>query len=348
MTRSRREPSGTRILEQTLDRLGRILLVRPDDAGRAALDPAGAVQARNGRSVLVEDAPLGVRDRAALARRTAPQALRRRGSRRCGRRSRTGSLRARRSRPHEPILDRPARGRLRTISTPSTRSSPRIATGEARNRSRTTRGLPAGSRDANSRRISTFRWTTFDAASSSASLTGSSSSSAGSTTTSAPASSPSSPSSVDVHAAWTGPRRPSTTISRMPDETIASIAASVVSVGASSSPRQREHPRDVEGDVAVPDDDRALVGEVELEVLEVGVAVVPGDELGRRPRSGKVFARNAQSPVGLRADRVDDRVVERRELVVRDVAPDLHVAEEAKARPSGDLLERRETVFSCG
>ena len=105
-------------------------------------------------------------------------------------------------------------------------------------------------------------------------------------------------------------------------------------------PGQREHPRDVEGDVAVPDDDRALVREVELEVLEVGVAVVPGDELGGRPRAGKVLAGDAEAPIGLRADRVDHGVVERRELVVRDVASDLHVAEEAKARTRGDLLER--------
>ncbi len=80
-----------------------------------------------------------------------------------------------------------------------------------------------------------LRRTTFEAASSSDSLAGSSSSSAGSTTTSAPASSPISPSSVDVHAAWTGPRRPRTTISRMRDAQIASIARSVVSVGDSSS-----------------------------------------------------------------------------------------------------------------
>ncbi len=52
---------------------------------------------------------------------------------------------------------------------------------------------------------------------------------------SAPARSPISPSSVDVHAACTGPRRPRTTISRIPEPTIASIAWSVVSVGASSS-----------------------------------------------------------------------------------------------------------------
>jgi hypothetical protein len=45
-------------------------------------------------------------------------------------------------------------------------------------------------------------------------------------------------------------------------------------------------------------------------------------------------------PVGLGADRVDDRVVESIELRLRDVPPDLHVAEEAEAGPLGDSLER--------
>src|SRR5579884_2666606 len=73
--------------------------------------------------------------------------------------------------------------------------------------------------------------------------------------------------------------------------------------------REREHPRDVERDVSVPDHDCTLDREVELERLEVGMAVVPGDELGRRPRSRQVLARDPHPPVGLRADGVDDRVV---------------------------------------
>ena len=46
-------------------------------------------------------------------------------------------------------------------------------------------------------------------------------------------------------------------------------------------------------------------------LLEVGMAVVPGDEGGRGPRAGQVLAGDAHPPVGLGADRVDDRVVER-------------------------------------
>ncbi len=44
---------------------------------------------------------------------------------------------------------------------------------------------------------------------------------------------------------------------------------------------QHQHPCDVDRDVAIADHDRALAAEVEAELGRVGVAVVPGDELGR-------------------------------------------------------------------
>ena len=157
---------------------------------------------------------------------------------------------------------------------------------------------------------------------------------------SAPSSSPSSPTSTGVQAACTGPRRPTTRISRIPEPTNASIAASVVSVGLELLAGQREHAGDVERDVAVPDHDRALAREVERELLEVGVAVVPGDELGGGEGAGEILAGNPQPPVGLRADRVDHGVVEAGELLVGDVPADLDVAEEAEARLLRGLLER--------
>ncbi len=100
------------------------------------------------------------------------------------------------------------------------------------------------------------------------------------------------------------------TISLSDDVAIASIAASVVSVGASSSRVKREHARDVERDVPDADHDGPLDVEVERDVLEVGVAVVPGDEFGGGPRAGQVLAGNPEPAVGLRADGVDDGVVE--------------------------------------
>ena len=77
-----------------------------------------------------------------------------------------------------------------------------------------------------------------------------------------------------------------------------------------------EHAGDVEGDVAVADDDGAGGSEeVGLEVGVIGMAVVPADELGGGVRSGEVFAGDAEGAVGGRAGRIDDRVVVGEELV---------------------------------
>ena len=103
--------------------------------------------------------------------------------------------------------------------------------------------------------------------------------------------------------------------------------------------RQREHPGDVDRDVPVPDDDGALAREVERHLLEVGMAVVPGDENSRGPRAGQVLARDVHPPVGLRADRVDDGVVERVQLGRADLVPDVDVAEEPEAGLLRGLLE---------
>ena len=163
--------------------------------------------------------------------------------------------------------------------------------------------------------------------------------SAGSTHTSASASSPSSCSSGVVKAACTGPRRPSTTISRIGESAMASMATSAVSVTAELLARERQHPRAVERDVAVADDDHPLDVEVDLEVAVVGVAVVPGDEGRGRQRAGQVLAVDVHAAVDLRADAPHDRVVVAAQVVGREVAADLDVAEEAEARLRRDLLE---------
>src|SRR5213076_888129 len=60
-----RDPTGAGILEQELDGLRRVLLVRADDPRRTTLDPTCAVHARQGLTVVTEDAPAVVADRAA-------------------------------------------------------------------------------------------------------------------------------------------------------------------------------------------------------------------------------------------------------------------------------------------
>src|SRR4051794_29395245 len=58
------EPSRARVLQQQLDRLRRVLLVRTDHAARPTLDPASAVDAAQRLAVRAEDAAAAVRDRA--------------------------------------------------------------------------------------------------------------------------------------------------------------------------------------------------------------------------------------------------------------------------------------------
>ena len=223
---------------------------------------------------------------------------------------------------------------------PSTRSSPRSATGETRTAGGSSCALPAGSAERRTRaapRRCGARWCRARVR---PRWPGSSSRSTGSTTTSASASSPSSFSSGVVNAACAGPRRASRTISFRPEPRIASIAG-IGRVGRPDLLRgEREHPDDVDRDVPRADNDRAFAVEVEHELLEVGVAVVPGDELGRRPAS-----RADPRPVCPSADRSARRPRRRPrrtagQILVREVAADLHVAEEAEARPGGDPLER--------
>ena len=118
----------------------------------------------------------------------------------------------------------------------------------------------------------------------------------------------------------------------------APIAWSAVSVGRDLFGVEHEHAGDVDGDVAVADDDGARGGEVELVVGVVRVAVVPGDELRGRVRAGAVLARDAEAVVGRGADRVDDGVVALQQVLAGDVRAELDAAEEAEARVLGGLL----------
>jgi hypothetical protein len=78
------------------------------------------------------------------------------------------------------------------------------------------------------------------------------------------------------------------------------------------------------------------------------VTVVPSDELGRGPRSGEVLAGKTQAAIGLRADGVDDGVVQAQEIRMREVAADLDVAEESEPRLGRDALERARNGLELG
>ena len=261
--RPRTRGRGAGILEQEVDRLRGVLLVRPDHPRRAALDPARAVDAGDRRPALVEDAPALVRHRPA-----------RLVERRPGQRDAVVADAAEDdpARDHLALVGRhcadaaaarPARdgcARPRSPRRARPRGSRRASGGSGGGR---TAALPVGVREAKSRRISTLRWTMFDAPSSSASLAGSSSSSAGSTTTSAPASSPISWSSVDVHARLhrSAPAEDDDLAQAGRRDRLDRLVGRVR--GRELLGGEREHSRDVERDVPVADHDRSLHREVE-------------------------------------------------------------------------------------
>ena len=128
-------------------------------------------------------------------------------------------------------------------------------------------------------------------------------------------SSPSSRTSGLVNAACAGPRRPSSTTSSTVEEP-KRVERVVGRVGRRELVGvEHEHARDVDRHVAVADHDRAAAGEVELVARVLGMAVVPGDELGGRVRAGAVLAGDAEPVVVGGPDRVEDRVVAVEQLV---------------------------------
>ena len=147
-TRRGRAARQRAILEQELDRLGRVLLVRADHAARAALDPARAVDARHGAPSSPSTRPPRSASCRAPSSNGTPGDRRRRGSRRCGRRGRTGSSRvssAVANRP--PLVDE-------LVADDLDRLDPLVAEDRdrrARKRSTSRCGLPSGSRAAYSR-----------------------------------------------------------------------------------------------------------------------------------------------------------------------------------------------------
>ena len=222
---------------------------------------------------------------------------------------------------------------------PSTRSVPMISTGDTRKCRWIRTGAPVGSRSANPRRISRLRSRVrFGLRAAHSALRWSRATSCGSTITSTPGSSPSSFSSLLVNAAWAGPRRPRTWISRM--RLLGELLEGVLGdVGLGEDVlRAGEDPGEVHRHVPVAHHRRRLRLEVEAEVAEVGVGVVPADELGGGVAPRQVLAGDPHPPVGAGADRVDDRVVVRLQVGVGDVPAHLHVPVEAELGVGGDLV----------
>ena len=203
-----------------LGRLGGVLLVRADHAARAALDPAGAVDAGIGSpsSSRTRPSSFGITPRpssngtpgqrdAAVADAAQDEAAR-------------DHLALARSAPRGCCRRSSATSSLRTTSTASTLPSPRIATGETQEAEHAAAAAcPRASRAAYSRSRSTLRRAVPRASASSAASLAGVELEVGRVDDDVGAArarrAPSAPGGVN--AACAGPRRPSITISRMPE-----------------------------------------------------------------------------------------------------------------------------------
>lgn len=99
-----------------------------------------------------------------------------------------------------------------------------------------------------------------------------------------------------------------------------------------------ENAGDVECNVADAEDGD-LLGFERPRTRYVGVAVVPGDEVGRAVAAVEFDARDAERTVGIGAGGEDDRVVERLQVVEGDVGAVVDVAEQAYLRLVEHLVQ---------
>src|SRR6476661_1531213 len=87
-------------------------------------------------------------------------------------------------------------------------------------------------------------------------------------------------------------------------------------------PSLRKDPGAVKRDIAIADDGRVAAVQRRIEVGEVGMAIVPADELRRADHARQILAGNAELAVMRRANREDHRVIEIKKLCYRDIPAD--------------------------
>ncbi len=106
--------------------------------------------------------------------------------------------------------------------------------------------------------------------------------------------------------------------------------------------------RDVDGNVAVAYDDGAGAGQIRCHLLKVRVRVVPADEINRGDTARQLLAGNVECTVRLRTDGVDHRVVAQGQVGRFDMLAHLDVAEKAKTGVLRGLLELLAYRFDLG
>src|SRR5579885_268461 len=109
-----------------------------------------------------------------------------------------------------------------------------------------------------------------------------------------------------------------------------------------------EDAADIRGDVALADDHRDFLRQVEGEIAVIGMTVVPADELGGRVAARQVLAGYAQAAIGLRPAGEHDGVVGAAQFLDREVAADGDVADETEGGRAGDLVIDQDGLLQLG
>ena len=109
-----------------------------------------------------------------------------------------------------------------------------------------------------------------------------------------------------------------------------------------------EYPGHVDGHVPDADHGGPFAGQVESELPEIGMAVVPAHELRGGEAAGKVLPRDPHLPVGGGSRREYRGVVKPAHVLQGDVPSELDVPEEPESRPGRRFLEHPGHAFDLG
>ena len=109
-----------------------------------------------------------------------------------------------------------------------------------------------------------------------------------------------------------------------------------------------QHPSDVQRNVAMADDDRNFMVEIEAAVAKLGMAVVPGDKIARGVTSWQAFAGDVEGAADFGAGRQNHGVIVGAQFGDLDVATDADPPDETKAGHPRDAIEDRRDLFQLG
>jgi hypothetical protein len=103
---------------------------------------------------------------------------------------------------------------------------------------------------------------------------------------------------------------------------------------------RREHPGHIEGDIAVADDHRTFVAEIDWQIGEVGMPVDPRDQFGGGSGAGETHAVDVQPTIVGRTHRIQNGVMVGQQIGVAQMLADLDVEVEPEVAMTVDPVQK--------